>query len=504
MSAALTGLTLFLADEEDSHRFGMDLALSLRAGDAILLSGDLGSGKTTIARALIRTHLADDEAEVPSPTFTLVNAFEAGRIPLYHYDFYRITEAEEIEEIGFSDHLEGSITLVEWPENAEALLPQMAMTIRIEIEGTGRRVTLGGDTRIVDRVNRSLRIRDFLEESGFSSPERRFLQGDASSRAYEIIKDPARGKAILMNWPAQTEQPVLQNGKTYSEAAHLATDVGPFVAIGEALRGRGFPAPELYGIDLDRGFLIMEDFGSATVAENSEPVISRYEVAVDLLARLHSFDWPDSAPVNEDRTHYLSTFDRSIFDIEIGLLIDWYVPHVAEKTLSERAKQDYNEIWSALFQHLEQAEKSWLLRDFHSPNLMWRENKTGEARIGLIDYQDALIGPSAYDVASLCQDARVTVTAENEKALVNRYVAARIAVSQDFDTVDFARDYAIIAAQRGTRLLGLWPRLKVRDAKPHYMKHMPRTIDYLDRALCHPALSDLAGWYRNNLGLFVR
>ncbi|MEP3673709.1 MAG: tRNA (adenosine(37)-N6)-threonylcarbamoyltransferase complex ATPase subunit type 1 TsaE, partial [Hyphomicrobiales bacterium] len=108
-------LTLTLEDDAASNRFGEDIAPALRSGDCVLLSGDLGMGKTTIARALIRAFLDDDQAEVPSPTFTLVNHFEEGRTPLAHFDLYRITDPDELQEIGFKEALETGITLVEWP-----------------------------------------------------------------------------------------------------------------------------------------------------------------------------------------------------------------------------------------------------------------------------------------------------------------------------------------------------------------------------------------------------
>ena len=182
-------------------------------------------------------------------------------------------------------------------------------------------------------------------------------------------------------------------------------------------------------------------------------------------------------------------------------MLEWYAPHVVGAPFNDEAVADYKAIWQKLFDLVSTGEKSWFLRDYHSPNLMWRPHEEGNNRIGLIDYQDALIGPSAYDVASLCQDARYSVSVAMEQHLKARYIAARQTQSKAFDGEAFERDYAIIAAERGTRLLGLWPRLKYRDGKDHYMAHMLRTKEYLRRAFAHPILHEIKVWYADNLEL---
>jgi aminoglycoside/choline kinase family phosphotransferase len=139
--------------------------------------------------------------------------------------------------------------------------------------------------------------------------------------------------------------------------------------------------------------------------------------------------------------------------------------------------------------------KTWLLRDIHSPNLFWLPERDGIARIGLIDFQDAMIGSPAYDLASLAMDARVSVPEELELSLIARYVKARMAAGPGFDAASFTRDYAVIGAQRLTKILGIFARLDRRDGKPGYLLHMPRIRAYLDRALAHPALSEVKLWF---------
>jgi aminoglycoside/choline kinase family phosphotransferase len=146
-----------------------------------------------------------------------------------------------------------------------------------------------------------------------------------------------------------------------------------------------------------------------------------------------------------------------------------------------------------------EAPATWVLRDYHSPNLLWLPQREGVGRIGLVDFQDALIGPAAYDVASLLQDARVDVPEDMEMNLLGRYVRARLNQDGDFDTGGFTLLYATLAAQRATKILGIFARLQRRDGKPQYLRHIPRLWGYLQRSLAHPALAGLKAWYAANV-----
>jgi aminoglycoside/choline kinase family phosphotransferase len=117
----------------------------------------------------------------------------------------------------------------------------------------------------------------------------------------------------------------------------------------------------------------------------------------------------------------------------------------------------------------------------------------------VLDFQDALIGPAAYDVASLLQDARVDVPEAMEMTLLGRYVHARRSGDRDFDPSAFTLLYATLAAQRATKILGIFARLDRRDGKPQYLRHMPRLWNYLQRSLAHPALAPLKAWYAANV-----
>jgi aminoglycoside/choline kinase family phosphotransferase len=195
-------------------------------------------------------------------------------------------------------------------------------------------------------------------------------------------------------------------------------------------------------------------------------------------------------PVAEGIVHTVPDFDRDAMQIEVSLLTDWYLPFKRGTPASEDERREYIAIWDGLIESLAAAEHNLLLRDFHSPNIIWRESRSGNDRLGLVDFQDALIGPLAYDLASLAMDARVTVSPELERQTVSAYVSARER-DAGFSREKFEEAYAIMAAQRNAKILGIFVRLDRRDGKPAYLKHLPRIRDYLRRSLAHPSLSRL-------------
>lgn len=484
----------FLADEAATARLGEDLAQALRPGDVVALHGDLGAGKTTLARSLIRAIAGDAGLDVPSPTFTLVQAYE-GRLPIHHFDLYRTTSPEELQELGLDDALESGAALIEWPDRAGDLLPADTIHVTFAHEGEGRRVSVTGSGEPVARVARALAMRDFLVAAGWGDAVRAPLMGDAGGRSYETIRQAGRAPVLLMNSPPLVLGPPVKGGRAYAEIAHTSRTVAAFVGVDRALAAAGVSVPEIYAQDLDQGFLLIENLGSeGIVGSTGSPIAERYVAAAELLAELHGKPWQARVPVADGIFHEIPPFDRDAMLIEVELLLDWYVKWKTGQPPDETLRQAFAEVWETLIDRLERAETGLVQRDYHSPNLIWRGDRAGHDRLGVIDFQDALIGPVAYDVASLAMDARVTVSAELEQAVVEAYVARRNG-SGCFDPQAFAEAYAIMAAQRNSKILGIFVRLKERDGKPQYLKHLPRIRTYLHRALRHAALGPLAELY---------
>ena len=496
-----------LANEDATWRFMTDIASALEPGDLVTLSGDLGAGKTTFARALIRYLAGDETIEVPSPTFTLVQDYALPRFPLVHADLYRLSGAAELAELGFDDLPEGTVVLMEWPDRAAGLLPpdrlDITFTLAPQLGPEVRNVRYVGYGSFAPRAERIAMVRSFLDEAGFGAAQRQRMQGDASTRIFERLKLDNEA-AILMNAPRRPDGPPVRDGKPYSAIAHLAEDIVPYVAIARGLRSQGFAAPDILHADLDHGLLVMEDLGEDRLVSGDPPapITLRYAVAVDALAILHGRKLPDTLAVAPHLDYRLPRYDMEALLIEAELLIDWYLPRAGTDP-HPSARKEFVALWRDALRPALDAPPTWVLRDYHSPNLLWLPDRQGIARIGILDFQDALIGPAAYDVASLLQDARVDVSESLEMNLLGQYVRVRQSQcarrGEEFDTPSFTLLYATLAAQRATKILGIFARLDRRDGKPQYLRHMPRLWNYLQRSLAHPALAPLKDWYSANV-----
>ena len=498
-----TTFSLALSNEAATAHLMADLALLIGPGDVVTLSGDLGAGKTAAARAMIRYLAGDDGVEVPSPTFTLAQSYDLPPFPLVHADLYRVNDPIELEEIGLSPLPEDTVVLIEWPERAPAALPQdridIALSHRPALGSTARAAEITGYGTAATQVARLKALREFLTVAGYIDARRQRMAGDASTRSYaRLIRD--EGVVILMNSPRRPDGPAVYDGKSYSAAVHLAEDVKPFVAIAGGLRERGFSAPAIHHADLDAGFLITEDFGSVGFIEGDPPapIAERYEAATDMLAALHREILPEILPLAPQITYAIPVFDTDALLVEAGLMLEWYLPDRGVEP-SDDLRAEFVTMWRDLLGKPAAAPRTWVLRDFHSPNLIWLGDRSDTGKVGIIDFQDAVLGPAAYDLVSLLQDVRIDVPEPLELALLTRYIRARRAADDSFDPAGFAELYAIMSAQRNTRLLGTFARLNRRDGKPHYLRHQPRIWTYLTRSLAHPALARFRGWYAANV-----
>ena len=244
-AAGGASFSVVLPDELATRRLAIDIANALQPGDVVTLSGDLGAGKTTFARALIHYLAGDPAIEVPSPTFTLLQSYDLPRFHVTHADLYRTSDASELAELGFEDLPDDTVTLLEWPDRAGDLLPpdrlDIALTLAPKLKLEFRHALVTGHGSFARRVQRMAAVRGFLAESSLSDAQRRWMPGDASTRSYErlILGDRS---LILMNWPRRPDGPPVRDGRPYSAIAHLAEDVVPFVAIAKGLRDHGLLA----------------------------------------------------------------------------------------------------------------------------------------------------------------------------------------------------------------------------------------------------------------------
>jgi N-acetylmuramate 1-kinase len=307
---------------------------------------------------------------------------------------------------------------------------------------------------------------DFLAASGWTGAEILPLAGDASFRRYFRVVQGSRS-AVLMDAPPPHEDPQ------------------PFIAVAEWLIGRGLNAPEILAKDLDRGLLLLGDFGSSRLREtlDEDPRRERelYDLATDLLVHLHRHP-----PMAGLKPHGLDQW----LD-ELTLFIDWYCPAVGAEVDSVA----YQAAWRQVLEPVAEDKLGpvTVLRDYHAENIMLVEGREGIAHLGLLDFQDALAGHPAYDLASVLEDARRDVSPETERAMIDRYVAA----TGHGDAFECA--YWALAAQRNTRILGVFTRLWKRDNKPGYRQFQPRMWGLLERDLARPHLKPVRDWFDANI-----
>ena len=311
-------------------------------------------------------------------------------------------------------------------------------------------------------------IQDFLLRHGWGEADRLLLAADASFRRYERLQRDGE-RAVLMDAPPPQE------------------DIRPFATVARRLHALGLSAPEIRAEDVEAGLLLLEDFGDDTytrvlAAGGDEKAL--YTLAVDVLVALHGrFD--DAAAAD------IPPYDDARLLDEAALLADWYLPAVRGEPTPPGLRQGYLDLWRGVFATARAVPPTLVLRDYHVDNLMLLAGRDGERACGLLDFQDAAIGPLTYDLASLLEDARRDVSPALAHALTDRYLAAFPALDRDA----FAASYAVLAAQRSAKILGIFTRLDRRDGKPVYLHHIPRVWRWLEGDLEHPALSALRGWF---------
>ena len=318
--------------------------------------------------------------------------------------------------------------------------------------------------------DRAAQRRDFVVRAGWGDAEERLLAGDASFRKYFRLTrstGTAPPTAVVMDAPAPWE------------------DVRPFVRIGKHLLAMKLSAPEIWAIDEANGFLLLEDLGDDTFARvlaSGGDEAELYARATDVLATVHAA--PEHGLLPD-----LGAYEGGALIEAAMLLPEWYLPEASGRTPPAEIIQGYIAAWRACLANLPPSDGTLLLRDFHKDNLLWLPQRAGVRACGLLDFQDAQRGHPSYDLVSLIEDARRDVSPAVQSACLARYLATTGLPDKDFRT-----GYALMAAQRHARIIGLFVRLLRRDGKPEYLPNLPRVWRMFERALAHPGLEPLRVW----------
>lgn len=315
----------------------------------------------------------------------------------------------------------------------------------------------------------------FLARNNLVNSTIKKVAGDASFRSYYRISCGEKN-FILMFAPPSHE------------------DIHPFIKIDKFLVEHDFSAPKIFAIDEKEGFLLLEDFGDDSygrvlagkgvdIDPKTVEETSLYKNACDVLIALHKI-----APPKD-----LEIYNHALLFREVMLLVDWYLPYVKKITMTLDEKARFKRLWFDLFDALNRDNQVLVLRDYHADNLMILKNSSGYKSVGLLDFQDAVIGSPAYDLVSLLEDARRDVDEKTRAEIFAHYLYAT-----SIDKNSFARDYAILSLQRNIKILGIFARLANRDSKPFYLNLLPRVIDLVKMRLAtdDPLLAEMSAFLK--------
>ncbi len=315
-------------------------------------------------------------------------------------------------------------------------------------------------------------IDDFLARAGWDGAERQLLAADASFRRYERLRRD-KATAVLMDAPPPQE------------------NVHAFLRVAQELIELDLSAPRPIEVEEAAGLMLLEDFGDRTftraLADGVEEA-ALYRLATDLLIALHKRWSPGGGAGHDDP---LPPYDDARLLDEALLLPEWTLPALRGAPVPAERPQDYIDAWRAVFPRARNVPECLVLRDYHVDNLVLLDGREGVAACGLLDFQDAVIGPMSYDVVSLLEDARRDI----EPALVEEMLGRYFAAFPELDQEAFRDSYAILGAQRAAKIIGIFTRLSWRDGKQQYLRHIPRVWRLLEAGLEQPVLAPVKEWF---------
>ena len=372
--------------------------------------------------------------------------------------------------------------------------------------------------------------RAFLNNVGWGEAKIAPLPGDASTRRYARLMHGAR-QAMLMDQPQGAESAVAapdadeatRRALGYNAVARLAgADCRRFAAVSNYLSARGLSAPKIIAADYGQGLLVIEDLGDDLFTEvvtgaNGERL---YNAAVEILAKLHTEQAPKylspppasasrallrpppppaltrvgEASLDQDALP-LFVYDEIALIAETDLMLEWFFPLGLGRPATDSEYKEHRALWKAALEAIQGGDIVFVHRDYHAQNLLWLPEREGLGRVGVIDFQDAVAGSRAYDLISLVEDARRDVPAALAESATRHYLASAKAFGAPLDEDRFRAEMAVMAAQRNTKIVGIFARLFLRDGKRRYLDYLPRVWIYLEQDFSHPLLADLRRWY---------
>lgn len=454
-----------LATEALAHK----LAPLLKKGVFVSLEGGLGTGKTALARAILQA--LGVTGDTPSPTFKMVQHYQTENFPISHFDLYRLKNVDQLADIGWNAALTDGLTIVEWPERAEQLVPPDRLSLTFSFGGSIERICMlkgYGKWSMVDelvRIARDAELSGFAAEAGWGKAALQPIGANSPPRRFfRLTRDDGK-TAIMMD--ADEDQKALQ-----------------FVNLASILRGLDLSAPEIYAARPKRGLVLMEDFGNenvGSVIDRGMPMHPYFLRALLVLVRIHHQFSPASVKHLE-----VPTFTSALFAARVEKFLDNYFPFVMNRKATAEERAGFQAAWRRTLDPIDFLPKTLMLRNFTPNTVMDIPDREGWRSLGLLDFQDAGIGPIAYDLASFCEVVRREGADYYLPMMVKQYYErAKPACPMEV----LQRSCIILAAQRHTRLLGL---MAGRPERAGYLQH---TKKHLGNLLLDEAIKPVRSWF---------
>jgi aminoglycoside/choline kinase family phosphotransferase len=342
----------------------------------------------------------------------------------------------------------------------------------------------------------------FLDLHGFGDARREPLTGDASTRRYERLHRPNGASLIFMDQPPSVETtpcppdatPDQRRALGYNASARLAAGrVDAFIAAAGYLRAQGLSAPAVVAADAPAGLAVLEDLGDdlyARLIEQGSAEAPLYAAAIDVLLQLHK-NRPPEVLSADGSVWPLLAYDDLALKTGLTMFIEWWPKYAGSAPFPDDAVAEWDALWAPIRAAGAIGASVFTHRDYHAENLVWRPDRAGPARVGLLDFQDALCAHPAWDLLSLLQDARRDVPPELERAMLDRYLAAR----PELDREAFLADYAGLAALNAARILFIFARQVAFFERPRYRLLMPRVWATLEKDLAAPVMAPIRAWF---------
>tara|TARA_B100001093_G_C26759189_1_gene984859 strand:- start:38 stop:1006 length:969 start_codon:yes stop_codon:yes gene_type:complete len=312
-------------------------------------------------------------------------------------------------------------------------------------------------------------IKVFLESNQINQKEIKAIASDASSRRYFRVADK-----ILMD-----------------ADPNLVHDLDTFINIDTLLINLNLNAPEIYSVDRKNGFLLLEDLGenlfSRVLNINNEEDL--YKKAIDVLVHLYKEDINTFSELNLIENYS----DEKLLN-ESELFIEWYIKRHLNIDIDEKQIKEFREIFYKLTDSIKLKFNTLVLRDFHVDNLILHKSKFGLKQVGILDFQDAVLGQSSYDLISLLDDVRRPIPLNLKNTLIRYFID-----STGYDAVQLDNEMAFYSIQRNFKILGIFCRLKIRDKKSNYMSFNDNAWQFININLRNPLMIDIDKWLKLNL-----